>query len=123
MLTVRKLLSGARRDFAFLTALVTGAEVVADRCRVDLCTGAPPRATFEQLMERLARIRGRYRDLSPIDQDAIWVEVAGLEAEVRALRRLLVRYDSDCRVASCDSGFLSSRPPRPASASAAPSAG
>ena len=82
---------GFRRDFAAFTCLVSGTQLVADRCRHYMVTEGPARETFDYFMLRLASIRARYRDLSPVEQDAIWLEVVALEEEARVLRHRLAR--------------------------------
>ena len=84
---------GFRRDLAAFSSLVTGTQLVAVRCRNYMVTEGPARETFDYLMLRLASIRGRYRDLSPIEQDAVWLEVVALEEEARVLRHRLSKYE------------------------------
>jgi len=82
---------GFRRDLAAFSCLVSGTQLVADRCRHYMATEGPARETFDYFMLRLASIRARYRDLSPIEQDAIWLEVVALEEEGCVLRHRLAR--------------------------------
>jgi hypothetical protein len=84
---------GFRRHFAAFSSLVIGTQLVADRCRHYMVTEGPARETFDYFMQRLSSIRGRYRDLSPIEQDAIWLEVVALEEEARVLRHRLARHE------------------------------
>lgn len=81
--------SGNRPDLASFTKLLSGTRMVADRCRNHIASERPVRETLELLVAQLTSIRGRFRVLSPLDQDATWVEVVALEQEVQRLRQLL----------------------------------
>lgn len=80
-------------DVPGFNKLLAGAATVADRCALELLNGGPARETFDHLMAGVARLRGRYRDLSPPEQEAVWLEYFALEQVTRNLRHSLGR---DC---------------------------
>ena len=83
--------SRVRRDYAWFVNLVRGTSMVADRCKLYIAAGGPARETFDYFMERFASIRGRYRDLSPNEQNEIALEVEAVETDAVLLRRALGR--------------------------------
>jgi hypothetical protein len=72
--------------------MLNGASRIADRCRDDIECCGPARERFGELSDRIAVVSERYRALSPIEQDALWLEVASLYAEARTLRELITRH-------------------------------
>lgn len=87
--TLTELPHGWSAQLAGLTQLLAGTELVAERCRHEIAIGGNARDTLDYLMERIATVKEAFRTLSPIEQDAVWLDLVALLEEARDLRAIL----------------------------------
>lgn len=70
---------------------------VAQQCQQPLSCPEPTREAFDDLMGKIARLRGRFRDLPPTEQLAARPSLDALEDLAARVRRMLVIHDHEDR--------------------------
>ncbi|MBL9020698.1 MAG: hypothetical protein JNL21_00805 [Myxococcales bacterium] len=90
--TATDLPAGWSAQLAGLSQLMAGTELVAERCRHEIAMGGNARDTLDYLMERIGAVKEAFRALTPVEQDALWLDLVALLQEARELRASVVQH-------------------------------
>lgn len=90
--TLTELPAGWSAQLAGLAQLLAGTELVAERCRHEIAVGGNARDTLDYLLERVATVKEAFRALTPVEQDAVWLDLVALLQEARDLRTLVSQH-------------------------------